>query len=480
MLSSLYAFEIDHSFLANIFDAIYDGVKIVDKNGNFIFINKSAEKNMGIVREEWLGKNLRDLLPSSILEKALHEGQPQVHKHSYVLGKNFIVHASPLKYKGEIVGAVSTHKDESELNKLKSSIDSMNLNKYIDFLENELHRTQMVPLEMKEFVLSKGSPIIAELSKLKKLAPTDIAILIRGESGVGKELIAKGIHQLSNRMGKPYITINCAAIPESLLESELFGYDEGAFTGAKKQGNKGKFELANGGTIFLDEIGEMSYHLQAKLLRVLQEKELVRVGGSKVIPLDVRVITATHCNLEDMIENNRFREDLYYRLNGFTLTIPPLRERKTDIEILILHFLKEFSHKYNKQIGISREANDFLINHPLTGNVRELKSALEHGFVLAETDKIELSDLPGSIANNPKYLEKNIPLLNSKIELDTYVQNGVLNISENMKKMEIELITKALTITKNNRSQAIELLGISRQSFYDRLKKYEKEISIQV
>ncbi|CAK6481120.1 sigma-54 interaction domain-containing protein [Peribacillus castrilensis] len=479
-MSFLFAFEEDQTFLSSIFDAIHDCVKIVDKDGNFIFINLSAERNMNIDREEWIGKNAKELLPNSVILDALHTGIPQFHKHSFVLNKNFIVHASPLTLNGDLVGAISTHKDGSEIEKLKESFDHFTINKYINYLENELHLIQMLPLEMKDFVISKDSTLIHELSKIKKLAPTDISILIRGESGVGKEVIAKNIHQLSNRMGKPYIPINCAAIPEALLESELFGYEEGAFTGAKKNGKKGKFELANKGTIFLDEIGDMSYHLQAKMLRVLQQKELVRVGGSEAIPLDVRVIAATNQDLESMIINNTFREDLYYRINGLTFTIPPLRERKMDIDVLILHYLKEFSYKYNKQKRLSQEAHHLLLNHSLLGNVRELINVLEHGFVLAENDEIQISDLPKSCIEGYMAQEEDIPQRRSKeIEASSFTlsDSDSLDFMENMSKLEVALIVKALKRSNNNRSKAIKMLGISRQSFYDRLKKYEKEIS---
>ncbi|HZG72404.1 MAG TPA: sigma 54-interacting transcriptional regulator [Chondromyces sp.] len=469
-------FELN-SLMTHIFDSIYEGFEIIDKNGDFIFINRAAEREFGIVREEWIGKNVEGLLPNSIIAKALHTGMPQIHNHIHILNKNFIVHAAPLRYEGEIVGAVATHYDDTELKKLKSSIESVYLNEYINFLENELHRVQMLPLEMSDFIISTGNPLAEKLLKLRKLGPTDIPILIRGESGVGKEIIARSIHQLSDRKGKPYITINCAAIPESLLESELFGYEEGAFTGAKKSGNKGKFELANGGTIFLDEIGDMSYHLQAKLLRVLQQKELVRIGGSKIIPLDVRVITATHQKLESMIKNHSFREDLYYRINGFTINIPPLRERKSDIEILILHFMKEFSYKYNKHLEISKEAKEFLLNQPLPGNVRELRSALEHGFVLAETNEIQISDLPGTnMGDDLEYSFKKSGIVNGDNASFTPNLTNSLDYTENMRRLEIELIIQALKRTNNNRSEAIKLLGISRQSFYDRLKKYENEI----
>jgi transcriptional regulator with PAS, ATPase and Fis domain len=480
MLSSLFTFEVDKSFMHNIFDAIYDGVKLVDKDGNFVFINKAAARNMNIIREEWIGKNIKDVLPNSIILEALETETALFHRHSFVLNKNFIVNASPLKYNGKLVGAISTHKDENEIKALKTSFDNFTLSNYINFLESELHRVQELPLEMKDFVVSKDSTLMNELSKIKKLAPTDISVLIRGESGVGKEVIAKNIHQLSNRMGKPYIAINCAAIPESLLESELFGYEEGAFTGANRKGKKGKFELANKGTIFLDEIGDMSYHLQAKLLRVLQQKELVRVGGTEIIPLDVRVIAATNQDLEEMIKKNTFREDLYYRINGITFFIPPLRERKMDIEILILHFLKELSYKYNKQRTISEEAHHFLLNLPLSGNVRELKNLLEHGFVLADTNEIQLNDLPKSSIVDLHELVDSVTTVANIENVFNFELSDSLDFTENISKLEFALITRALKRSNNNKTEAIKMLGISRQSFYDRLKKYKKEISYYV
>ncbi|WP_167577518.1 sigma-54-dependent Fis family transcriptional regulator [Ammoniphilus sp. YIM 78166] len=464
----------DMSFLTNIFDAIYDGLKIVDKEGHFVFINRAAERNMEIKREEWIGRHITELLPNSVLLDAL-KGTPQVHRHNFALNKNFIVHASPLRINGEIVGAVSTHKDDNEIERLKVSFDS--LNQYVHFLQNELHRAKVLPPEMKDYIVSKDSPLVNELTKLSKVAPTDIPVLIRGESGVGKELIAKNTHALSHRMGKPYVTINCAAIPEALLESELFGYEEGSFTGAKRSGKKGKFELANGGTIFLDEIGDMSYHLQAKLLRVLQQKEIVRVGGNDMIPLDVRVIAATNRNLEEMMANGEFREDLFYRLNGISLNIPPLRKRKMDIDMLITHFLKEFSYKYNRTIAISKEAQQFLLNYPLPGNVRELKSILEHGFVLAQGHEIQLADFPeATIGFEHRALEKVTILKPSENELSLLPLDS-LDLAENVKKLEVSLLVKALKSSNNNKSKAIKVLGISRQSFYEKLKKYEKEIA---
>lgn len=453
--------------IEHVFDNVHDGVKILDDQGRLVFINLAAARSLKVKnREEWIGRHINELIPNSVIYRALVTGKPQIRQHNIVNGRDFFADAYPILSEGVVVGTICTHKDDNEIAQLKKSFNS--LNQYVRFLKSELHRVKKLPSGLDHFMISNDSPLMDQLSKIEKMSKTDMPILIRGESGVGKELIAKSVHDLSERLGKPYITINCAAIPESLLESELFGYDEGSFTGAKRNGKKGKFELANGGSIFLDEIGDMSYHLQAKLLRVLQQKELTRVGGTQPIQLNVRVIAATNQNLEEMITNNKFREDLYYRINGFTIQISPLRERKMDIEVLIHHFISEFSHKYNRSVGISEEAFEYLINHPLFGNVRELRNALEHGFVLTDSDEIQLNDLPLQDHNNMNVNSEVLYSLDSR-----FGQITNLNFNEHVERLEINLINEALRRTNNNRSEAIKILGISRQTFYDRLKKYE-------
>ncbi len=469
--------QFNMSFIENVFDNIHDGVKILDKEGRIVFINRSGARNLKIEREEWIGRHINELIPNSVIYRCLVTGKPQIRQHNVINGRHFFADAYPIIFDGEVVGTICTHKDDIEIAQLKESFES--LNQYVRFLKSELHRVKKLPSELESFIVSNDSPLMDQLSKIQKIANTDLPILIRGESGVGKELIARSIHDLSDRIGKPYNAINCAAIPESLLESELFGYEEGSFTGAKRNGKKGKFELANGGSIFLDEIGDMSYHLQAKLLRVLQQKELTRVGGTQPIQLDVRVIAATNQNLEEMIANNKFREDLYYRINGFSIQIPPLRERKMDIEVLIHHFISEFSHKYNKSIGISKEARDFLMNHHLSGNVRELRNALEHGFVLTDSHEIQMKDLPPSILNEGAHGHSAVTLHSQIADLpnSSLERSADLNFNEHLAQLEINLIKEALKRSNNNRSEAIKMLGISRQSFYDRLKKYESSLN---
>jgi two-component system, NtrC family, response regulator AtoC len=289
-----------------------------------------------------------------------------------------------------------------------------------------------------------------------KVAPTDSTVLITGESGTGKELVATGVYEHSPRIGKPFVKINCVAIPESLLESELFGHEKGAFTGATSQ-KIGKFEVANGGTIFLDEIGDMTMATQGKILRVLQEKEFERVGGTATIKVDVRFIIATNKNLAEMVKQGLFREDLYYRINVFSIYIPPLRERKEDIPQLIEFFL-ETKHK---PIRLSPASIQAITGYSWPGNVRELMNTIERAVVLTETGVIEPANLPANLAGVMKEHLVHDP--NSP---------GSLSIDKRLDEIEKGLIIEALTRTGGVQVKAAELLGINQRSMWHRIKKY--------
>ena len=296
------------------------------------------------------------------------------------------------------------------------------------------------------------------LSLIRKVAPTESTVLILGESGTGKELVASSIHENSDRSDQPFIKLNCAAIPEELLESELFGHEKGAFTGATKF-KPGKFDMANRGTIFLDEIGDMPLNLQAKILRVLQEQEFYRVGGSRTIRVDVRVIASTNKNLEEMVGEGTFREDLFYRLNVFTLHLPPLRERKEDIPLLVEFFLENLPRK--QKVEISSVALQMLMAFSWPGNIRELKNVIESAAVIAENGYIEPAQLPGKItgAFNQQSPEVKLP---TNIPLD-----------ERLKEIEKSMIIEALRKTGGVQVRATELLGISQRSLWHRIKKYD-------
>ena len=308
-------------------------------------------------------------------------------------------------------------------------------------------------------IIGESLAIRGLLSLIKKVAPTDSTALIMGESGTGKELVAVSIFENSLRKDKPFIKLNCAAIPEELLESELFGHEKGAFTGATKF-KPGKFDMANNGTIFLDEIGDMPLNLQAKILRAIQEKEFYRVGGSKTIKVDVRFIASTNKNLEKLVQEGRFREDLYFRLNVFTLHLPPLRERKEDIPLLVDYFLQNS----NKSVDISSVALQILMAYPWPGNIRELKNTIESAAVIAENGFIEPAQLPAKItgAFNNASGEISIPT------------NATLD--DRLNEIEKSMIIEALRKTGGIQVRATELLGINQRSLWHRIKKHNIDV----
>ncbi|WP_203557251.1 sigma 54-interacting transcriptional regulator [Bacillus sp. B15-48] len=467
----------DRVSLDRIFNSTLEAVHIFDKSGKFVFINDIAEKELGIARNEWIGKHVTDLIPNSIICEVLYSKTQHVSKIEFVQDKEFFIDARPLTENGKLVGAIARFKGKEEFIKLKNILAQYSPINHDHSILSHIDQTKISPFASENLIISKESILTKELVIVKKLSSSDLSILIRGESGVGKEVMAKSIHQWSHRKSKPFIAINCAAIPESLLESELFGYEEGAFTGANRSGKKGKFELANYGTIFLDEIGDMSFHLQAKLLRVLQQKELVRVGGTEVIPLNVRVIAATNRDLEMMIQEETFREDLYYRMNGYTLNIPPLRERKEDIKLLIHHFTFIFNQKYHKELQVSEEVIHFLVHYRFPGNIRELINIMEYAFVIADTNKIGMKDLPEKLSKHyielrPENLRQNVQI----VEPEDKQPLESLDFQENINKLEVQLIEEALMRSNNNKSKAIKMLGISRRSFYERLKKYNMNL----
>ena len=298
------------------------------------------------------------------------------------------------------------------------------------------------------------------LSLIRKVSPTDSTVLVLGESGTGKELVASSLHENSERKNNPFIKLNCAAIPAELLESELFGHEKGAFTGAAKF-KPGKFDMANGGTIFLDEIGDMPFELQAKILRVLQEKEFYRVGGSRTIKVDVRIIASTNQNLDKMVQEGRFREDLFYRLNVFTLHLPPLRERKEDIPLLVDYFLQNIPQK----VDISSVALQMLVAFTWPGNIRELKNTIESAAVIAENGYIEPAQLSNKITgafNNGSQTDLKLPVN--------------LPLDDRLREIEKGMIIEALRKTGGVQVRATELLGINQRSLWHRIKKHNIDV----
>ena len=320
--------------------------------------------------------------------------------------------------------------------------------------ENRELRAALEERHRVEGIIGDSGRMQEVLSLVRRVAPSDATVLIRGESGTGKELIARAIHHASPRAAGPLVAVNCAALPEGLLESELFGHEKGAFTGAAAS-RKGRFELADGGSIFLDEIGDLPLHLQVKLLRVLQERQFERVGGTRTIPVDVRVLAATHRNLEALVREGRFRDDLYYRINVVTLLLPPLRERREDLPPLIEHFLTRFAGKNDKTIrGLTREARDALLRYDYPGNVRELENLIERAVVLTRDEVIGKSDLPLTL--DEQTAESDAPA-------------GLVAAVDGL---ERRMIRDALSRAGGVQTRAAELLGISERVLRYKLRKY--------
>jgi Nif-specific regulatory protein len=326
--------------------------------------------------------------------------------------------------------------------------------------ENEALREQLEKGTGIHGIIGISKQMQEVISTIKRVAPTDATVLIRGESGTGKELVANAIHSLSHRADKPFIKVNCPAIPDTLIEAELFGHEKGAFTGATKM-RIGRFELANGGTIFLDEIGDLSLNLQSKLLRFLQESAFERVGSSKTIKVDVRVIAATNRNLEKMMEEGTFRNDLYYRLNIVPIFLPPLRERKEDIPLLVEHFLEKFNRIHNKSVKLTEQALKVLIEYPWPGNVRELENCIHRIVVLSNSNLVDSKDIP-------------LPVIYPELKEEKQL-NSVENSEKSMKinEVERELILKALKDANGKLKEAAKILGLSLRQLTYRLKKYK-------
>jgi PAS domain S-box-containing protein len=458
--SSLRDAEID---LKAIMDSAEDLMCISDGSGAKLRISPSAEKLYGTAAQELVGKNVRDLerngiyFPSATrlaIEKKARVTVTQVTKSD----RKLMVTANPIiNGAGEIVRVVSISKDITDLHQLEQELE--NTKEMMEKYEKELSELRKVNLDDYE-IIGNSKAMQGLLQLATKVAAVDSTVLILGESGVGKELVAKLIHGESKRRDGPFIKINCGAIPETLLESELFGYDKGAFTGANREGKPGLMELAHKGTLFLDEIAELPLNLQVKLLRVLQEQEIVRVGGVKPIKVDIRIITATNRDIEQMVEEGTFRRDLYYRLNVVPIPVPPLRERREDIPALVHHFLQRFSQKYSRSRQITTEAMELLFNYSWPGNVRELENIIERIVVTSDSSQITVDDLPAELQHGDRKTKK-------------VVVNGIIPLKMATEAVEEQLIRRAMERYKST-YKAARALGINQSTVVRKVQKYLK------
>lgn len=409
---------------------VQDGICVMDKQGVVNYVNDAYLKILKLNRSDVIGKNISELSPHGVRQTVLKTGHCVKNK---IIKKNddvmIISNVSPIVVDGEQVGAISIVKDFREIQQLTEKLNRVTSR--AEYLEEELIRSRNPEKIFSDFI-GKSGKIIDALSVALKAARTKATIMIRGESGTGKEMIAKGIHYASSYSKGPFIRVNCASIPENLFESELFGHEKGSFTGAVSR-RLGKFELAQHGTIFLDEIGELNIHMQAKILRVLQEKEIQRIGSETVQKLDIRIIAATNRDLEEMVKQGDFREDLYYRLNVIPIYLPPLRERKQDIALLVEYFMNRFKKDRERPIlGISNDAMESLLAYTWPGNVREIENLFERLFTLVDNDYIEAEDLPAYIRGKK--------LNGQHVQHDLVTSDNVLPMED----YEKEIIKKAL------------------------------------
>ncbi|WP_019155966.1 sigma-54-dependent Fis family transcriptional regulator [Robertmurraya massiliosenegalensis] len=449
--------------LGAILESAYEGIAVVDENGIVQEFNEAYSRFTGIKREEAIGRHVTEVIDNTHLHETVKTGVAERGVLQNIQGHDMVVHRIPIWRNNKIVGAIGMliFEGVSEVYKIYEKLQK-NEKRKSDTLTKKQERDSRMTLDQ----IIGTSEGITEVKRLaRKAARTAATVLITGESGTGKEMFAKSIHHLSPFSTGPFISVNCGAIPEQLIESELFGYEDGAFTGAKKGGKPGKFELAQNGTIFLDEMGEMPLVMQTKLLRVLQEKEAERVGGVKKYQINVRVIAATNRNLMQMVEKGEFREDLYYRLNIIQLHIPPLRERKKDIPVLLVHYLKEICERYEMPgKTFTSEAVDELISYPWRGNIRELVNTVEQLVTLVDGKVMDAHHLPESVKKTEYSTNKKMKQSSTigSIEEAKYLGN----------KKEVELIIDALKKAGGNKSKAAALLGIHRTTLYQKIKKH--------
>ncbi|MFD1362455.1 sigma 54-interacting transcriptional regulator [Lentibacillus salinarum] len=452
--------QLEHtaSILAEVMNSAYEGVAVVDKEGIIVQFNESYSRFIGIDKEDALGCYVQEVIENTNLHNTVKTGLPERGAIQYIQGQPMIVHRIPLWKKDKVVGAIGmiVFEGVSELYQILDKInsDKLKIGKNDDLLSTGSSKDSALLTTLDQIIGVSDRTV--EVKRIaRKAAKTDVTILITGESGTGKGLYARGIHQLSSFSSGPFINVDCGAIPENLIESELFGYEEGAFTGAKKGGKQGKFELAQNGTLFLDEIGEMSLTMQTKLLRLLEDKEFERVGGTQKYKVQTRIIAATNRNLWKMVEERKFREDLFYRLNVVEIQIPSLRERMADVPSLVSNFLESMCHKYHIPLKeFSSEAMSVFVHYPWRGNVRELINVIERLVVLTDNDTITLKHLP-------EYMQD---IVESK--------NGILKqrqaYSDNN---ERELIQSLLNESNGNKTETARKLGIHRTTLYQRMTK---------
>ena len=443
-----------------IFDSIYNGAMVTDGNGIITHFNRPYGRFVGLDPDRQIGRHCTEAIENSRMHIVARTGRPEINRSQRIKGQNMVVQRIPIKKDGKVIAVFGQvmFKDIKDVGKLARKLSL--LESKVKLYEEELMALRSTRYTF-DSIIGSSKTLQALKQEALNAAANTFPVLISGESGTGKELFAQAIHHAGPRKLHPFVRINCAAIPRDLLESELFGYEKGAFTGARASGKPGKFELAHNGTFFLDEIGDLPLEMQPKLLRVLEDREFERIGGNTVIRSDFRLIAATNQNLEEMITEGRFRKDLYYRLNVIALQITPLQQRKSDIVPIARHLLHGLAREAALPgIRMDNDTRQALKRHTWPGNVRELSNVLERALSMLDDDTITPRDLPLYLSRRPKGAEPSNPSS----------MKAVQSMAEK------KAITQALEETGYNKVRAADLLGIHRTQLYKKMKKHGIEL----
>lgn len=461
IISELQGYQKLNRELEAIFDSSYDGFYIADGNADTIRVNKAYERITGLSSENLVGRNLNDLVTdkvfdSSVTLEVIKKKAPVTIMQEVMGDKQVMVTGTPIfDEKGDIVLVVTNVRDITDLIELRDELEKsrqLSHRFYQSLIEHE-----GIEHALQELVV-KSQPMLQVIRTAIKVAGADNSVLLLGESGVGKSMLARLIHQISPRKDNPFVKINCGTIPDSLVESELFGYEKGAFTGAVESGKAGQFETADTGTVFLDEIAELRQDLQVKLLEMIEEKTFQRVGGTDSVSVDVRIIAATNRDLEKMVKERRFRKDLYYRLNVLPIVIPPLRQRQEDILPLAMKVLETFNRSYEKEVRLSQKVIDRLKRYNFPGNVRELINVIERMLIMRENDRISIDDLPEEIQAQASFQQ------NAHIE--------GLSLKDSVQRLEKQLIQNALE-KSDTLSEAATILHVHPSTLWRKMSRYD-------
>jgi transcriptional regulator with PAS, ATPase and Fis domain len=452
--------EEKYFFFRAISDYSSEGVVLVGEETRIKYMNPMAEKVFMKKKDEILGCKLKDLIPNAHLLPGQNDDTHMLTVYEEINGHKIVSNYVPLKSNNG-VGAIMSFQNVTRIEELERII------------RREQHKKGMIAKYRFDHILTENKNMTEIIENAKKIAKTDSTVLICGESGTGKELIAQSIHNGSKREGGPFVAVNCAALPVSLLESELFGYAEGAFTGAKKNGKAGLFELAHMGTIFLDEIGDLTLDVQSRLLRVFQEKEVIRIGDDKVIPVDIRIIAASNKNLYHLVEKGAFREDLYYRLDIVPLYLPPLRERMEDIECLCRHFLDRYSRvNHLKDISMAPGGMKILKAYSWPGNIRELEHFIERLVILSQSEIINDEIVKKMMNDKQVYRNKR----RESTPLSQQDPGDDQCIEAVLKQMEYRRIKETLINVNGDKARAARMLGMSASTLWRKIKEMEQRV----